>query len=268
MQYLSAIPSPPLQFLVKQYWGMENCFSAGKAHVERIIPTGLPVLYFYLNHRPLILQSKKRLTSTAYLCGQYNRFYDLQVAGHLHLFAVVFQPYAMPLFFNLPAFDFFNHQIPLKEALPEIGAELSNKIEEASTFHQRVFVLECFFLRQLKKYSSFDYLPRLQDSLNQLNREAVSTSQLAENACLSRKQYERVFQKFIGLPPRQFIKVLRLQKALWHKKMAPCENLSSIAVSSGYFDQSHMVREFKSLTGMTPKHYFSNCEPHADYFMN
>lgn len=269
MQHLSAIPSAPLRFLVKHYWGMDNCFSASTQHVERIIPTGLPVLYFYLNDKPRIFQSRQQLKSPAYLCGQYNQFFDLQVNGNFTLFAVVLQPYALPVIFNLPAIELFNYQIPLQDLLPKLDQEITSKIGEAADFYQRVSIIENFILEKSGKNTSLTYLPRLQKSLCSLERETMlNTSQLAENACLSRKQFERMFQHFVGLPPRQFIKVLRLQKVLWLKHNSPAANLTQIALKSGYFDQAHMTRDFKGMTGLTPIKYFSICKPYADFFMS
>jgi len=269
MQYLLARPSSPLQFFVKQYWAMENCFSAG-VHLERIIPTGLPVLYFYLSDKPVLIQanSQDHLKHHAYLCGQYNQFFDLQVTGNMHLFAVVFQPYALSMIFGIPSTELVNDQISLQEIYPQLGHELSSKIGDAISFAERVDIIETFIFKQLKKKPEHTHMARLRSSINIISQENYfNSAQLAANACLSRKQFERVFRQFIGLPPHKFIRVLRLQKSLLQKQLFPGANLTRVAIEAGYFDQSHMIREFKNLTGMTPKKYFSVCIPHSDFFM-
>lgn len=248
---------------------MENCFSAG-AHVERIIPTGLPVLYFYLSEKPVLklANSKKQLNNNTYLCGQYNHFFDLQVTGKMDLFAVVFQPYALSMIFGIPSPDFINNQISLQDIYPLLDHELSDKIANAITFAERVDIIETFIFQQLRKIPEHAHLARLRSSINFIARENhYNTNQLAGNACLSKKQFERIFRQFIGLPPHKFIQVLRLQKALLQKQLLPAAHLTRIAMEAGYFDQSHMNREFKNLTGMTPKKYFSAGTPHSDFFM-
>lgn len=42
--------------------------------------------------------------------------------------------------------------------------------------------------------------------------------------------------------------------------------LTELAYTSGYYDQSHMINDYKLLSGKTPTQYFSECEPYSDYF--
>ena len=44
------------------------------------------------------------------------------------------------------------------------------------------------------------------------------------------------------------------------------KSLTTLAYDCGYYDQSHMINEFKMMSGMTPKQYFAMCEPTSDYF--
>jgi AraC-like DNA-binding protein len=43
-------------------------------------------------------------------------------------------------------------------------------------------------------------------------------------------------------------------------------NLTELAYTCGYYDQSHMINDYKLLSGKTPAQYFSECEPYSDYF--
>jgi len=62
------------------------------------------------------------------------------------------------------------------------------------------------------------------------------------------------------------MKVVRFQSALHHKSQHPDLSLTNLALDCGYFDQSHMIRDFKQLSGMRPSQYFSDCQPVSDYF--
>jgi AraC-like DNA-binding protein len=85
-------------------------------------------------------------------------------------------------------------------------------------------------------------------------------------ACISRKQFERVFAAKIGATPKQYLKVVRLQQALQLKSIDRNRNLTQLAYDCGYYDQSHFINEFKQQTGYTPKQYFDNNESYSDFF--
>jgi AraC-like DNA-binding protein len=59
---------------------------------------------------------------------------------------------------------------------------------------------------------------------------------------------------------------VRFQNALFERSQNARMSLTSLAYACGYYDQSHMVHDFKVLTGMTPKHFFEDCPPYSDYF--
>ena len=44
-------------------------------------------------------------------------------------------------------------------------------------------------------------------------------------------------------------------------------SLTELAYDCGYYDQSHMINDFKLLTGMSPRQYFSDCDAYSDYFL-
>lgn len=66
------------------------------------------------------------------------------------------------------------------------------------------------------------------------------------------RQLERIFECQVGLSPKLFARVARLRLALELSARTTVPDWSSIAVDAGYFDQSHLIRDFRSLTGETP----------------
>lgn len=61
MNYNISKPSGFLSQYVKQYWSLENCISAGKEHIQRVVPSGLFELVFYINDKPETTDEKKQL---------------------------------------------------------------------------------------------------------------------------------------------------------------------------------------------------------------
>jgi AraC-like DNA-binding protein len=268
MLFQTAFPTPALAPFIKKYWALENCLPAGEKHFQRIVPSGLPELIFYFGERPHITGSEKSIPENACVSGQQTRFYDLQVSGNLSLFSILFQPHGAAQIFNVPINQLFEQNVPLVFIVNHEATDLEAKLQETSTFQQKVAVAEKFLLTRLKNnYKHYEF-NRINFCLSEINRTKglVSTEQLSELTCLSRKQFERNFAAFVGMSPRQFLKTVRFQHALHTRFKQQSLSLTQLAFDCGYYDQSHMINDFKKLSGYTPGEYFACCEPYSDYF--
>lgn len=77
---------------------------------------------------------------------------------------------------------------------------------------------------------------------------------------------QRIFHEYIGLNPKEFMRVVRFHKALFILQNDPSMNFTRLTYECGYYDQSHLIREFKQFAGYTPREYMAACSPHSDYF--
>ena len=81
-------------------------------------------------------------------------------------------------------------------------------------------------------------------------RGMVGVAGVAAASMVSTRHLERAFQEQVGVSPKMFGRLLRLEYAL--ELMGQESNLAEVALACGYFDQSHMVRDFRAMTGTTP----------------
>ena len=266
------IESPSSLFtpFVKTYWGLEHQVPRGGDYVHRIVPSGLSELLFYLGDLPESLDAGKAITEHSLLSGQQKEYYDIRISGTLSLFSIIFQPHGLMVFFDIPPNELFNRNIPLKYILKHAVGELETALQEAPTFARRIEVAESFLLKRLEKSRKKYEFERIRCSIELINRSqgAIGIDKLADHLCLSRKQFERIFKEHVGSSPGQFLKTVRFQRAVHEKSRDRDLNLTELSYLSGYYDQSHMVSEFRKLAGMTPGQYFAYCDPYSDYFQS
>jgi AraC-like DNA-binding protein len=268
MQYKITKPSPQLTPFIKQYWSMNLQMKECEKHAHRIVPSGLFELIFYFNDIPETSDKTKNITSNINITGQLNGFHDIIVKGNISLFSVYFQPYGLSLMLNIPLREIFNHSVPLADLLKGKVAGLEDKMYEASDHNACVQVIEAYIWNLIRENSKNYHQQRIKHVVENISKWGVQTDidSLASDAFLSRRQFDRSFANIIGTSPKQFIRIVRFQKAIHLKAQNSGNSLTEIAAHAGYFDQAHMINEFKLLSGYTPSEFFSNCDAYSDYF--
>lgn len=93
--------------------------------------------------------------------------------------------------------------------------------------------------------------------LLQQQKGSASIGQLASNSHLSIRQLERNFIKEIGVSPKTYARMLRFQQLLQHRRTAPHQKWAALAYDNHYFDQMHLIKEFKQFLGTTPSAFVS-----------
>jgi AraC-like DNA-binding protein len=93
---------------------------------------------------------------------------------------------------------------------------------------------------------------------------SISIANLARDCHLSPKQFERKFRDFSGFSPRAFARLARFNAVI---KNVPQKStsLTSMAMTCGYYDQSHFIRDFRDYSGYSPKEYFGQTTNQPDY---
>lgn len=268
MDYNIAKPSEFLSQYVKQYWSLENCIPAGQEHIQRIVPSGLFELIIYLEDKPNTTDQQKSIGDNIIITGQLKSYHTLKVRGKLSLFAIYFLPHGLSMFLDLPMKELFNQSVPLKFIMKDTGDKLEDELSSAETFEKKIEMAEHFLIAQIQKNEKKYKYDRIRHTVNLINQAKgiLKIEDLASESFLSRKQFERTFSDFIGTSPKQFLKIVRFQNAIYEKSRNSDLNMTEIAHKCGYFDQAHMINDFKTLSGITPKNYFESEGVFSDYF--
>jgi transcriptional regulator GlxA family with amidase domain len=118
-------------------------------------------------------------------------------------------------------------------------------------------LIEAWLLQRLALGKDADRL--VWDSLALIRRGIPSMDTLSNSLNMSQRQIERLYQLQVGLSPKYYSRLLRIdtaRKALKH----PAQSLTDLGLSLGFYDQSHFIREFKTVIGMTPRAYVEHSQ--------
>ncbi|WP_460995487.1 helix-turn-helix domain-containing protein [Spirosoma harenae] len=86
-------------------------------------------------------------------------------------------------------------------------------------------------------------------------KQPISLDRLADQSCLSVRQFIRKFDERMGVSPKTFDRIIRFDKALRLKNKYPALDWLSIALACGYFDYQHLAKDYKEFTHLTPASY-------------
>lgn len=115
----------------------------------------------------------------------------------------------------------------------------------------------CVFYDSNQQPSSLSRYAKLNPVLDYISRhytENLSINALAKAANMSLTHFRRVFCTLLGIAPVKYISRLRLNEA--RKRLENTDDtITDIAVSTGFWDQSHFVKSFKQTFGETPNSY-------------
>jgi len=179
--------------------------------------------------------------------------YLLQVPNQIMVFVNLF-PGSLHRFIHLPMHEIRNQPTEAVNCFGNEIKRINEQLVDTDSAQEMIELIEKFLIGKLSKVK--DALPIDQVFKLLINSpEQHSIDQLADLACVSFRQFERQFLTRIGTTPTMFIRQARFGKAYRLKHTHPKLSWTSIAYECGYFDQMHLIREFKLFTDFTPKSF-------------
>jgi AraC-like DNA-binding protein len=224
--YREILPSPALRAWVECFWTLED---AATNDVTRVLPDGCADLVFDLS------------AGDADVVGTMTRALVLPPGLDSHFLGVRFRPGRAAAFLRIPLAEITDARVPLGDIWK--GWSDAPSIER----------LERELLRRLDP----DRDPRVDAAVAQIVQSGVTArvNDLATEIGISRQHLARQFQHHVGVSPKTFARVMRFRRLL---ESAPAD-WADAAIAHGYYDQSHLIAEFRELAGTTPSAFhFSN----------
>ena len=252
-------PHPSLRSWVSHYWELEGYFEPSQPRsLQRLLP-GINTAIIFQLAAPVDFRRPDGTWESrpqAFAEGHFHKPFNLRFMGAFRLVGISFAPGKMHNFLGDSQAQINNRFVDLSDILGQAGCLLIERVHSASTFEKIAAEFDEFLLANLANADAPD--ERGLDRAVRLawtRPLAASVTFLAEVACLSPRQLERRFQDALGMSPKYFCRVARFDHFVKRWNVGSEERLISLAHDCGYFDQSHLNRDFKWFTGETPTGY-------------
>jgi transcriptional regulator GlxA family with amidase domain len=167
------------------------------------------------------------------------------------------QPGALHRLTGIPFREMVNTDIDAETVFSAEIRRVNERLNNSDSYQEMIAVIEHFFFRQVdrirKKMSPVDHALHLMSVSN----EDQSVDAIARMSYLSPRQLERKFIESIGVGPKTFSRICRFNRSYWLRFADPLADWYDIAISCGYTDYQHMVKDYKSFAFATPSRFFS-----------
>ena len=248
-------PHPALLEFIDSVFVLDIDFRAGTgpSPIYPFVPTHNRFLCFYLQDQVRVkkLVGDFATRARSIIIGPQLTPVTLDLGQRHQAVIVNLKPAGMYRLLGVPMAELVDCDYDARLVMGREIDELLDRLHEGHSPAQRNDTMQRYLLGKLGQLR-----PVLPFDLAMLRQVRASGNlpieQVAAEACLSVRQFERLSYERLGLPPKVYSRMIRFSHAYKHKESAPHTSWTAIAHRCGYFDQMHFIRDFKFFAGYAP----------------
>lgn len=227
MFFEPAINKHKLHAFVKEIFLLENQQVGMPPERLSFYADGFPGLVFLQTETPVYQLPKGKLLSSLFLYGQTIHPLELEMTGAYQMLAFQLQPYAVRVLFGVNPKELNDDCFDLS---PDHSDTLHH-LRQSSTTTERVEILAKMIAEKTEQIA-FEKSSQIQMAIGiVLSRGGkISIRALAQELHLSERTLQRLFMEYIGLPPKQFTKIVQFQQAFNQISDETFDKLSEIVL--------------------------------------
>jgi AraC-like DNA-binding protein len=247
-------PAPPLDRFIERIWYWEG--EPPLHGKDRIMPDGGGSLIINMaedevrNYSGSNDDQLERYPG-AVLVGAYSRYSVIDAEEQKAVIGITFRPGGTWPFFDPAADELQNSHVSIADLWGSNGRTFRERILDVPSPQARLARVEQELLRQAIR--PLQRRPEVEFALERLAspQDAISIERLGERCGLSTRRLQRLFAIEVGLTPKLYARIQRFQR-MFGRLSEPRLEWSELAQTCGYFDQSHLIRDCKLISGFTP----------------
>jgi len=256
MRYQEYKPPIELAAWIKLFWVFES--RSNDPVPETIVADGFPelIIHFRSPFAEVHRAGQFLKQPAAVACGQLTRPLVLHSSLDAGMVGIRFQPSGMAPFLSTSMQSLTDARVPAENLFVDID-QLIEEIEESPNDAQRIAACNRFLIRSIDLDRENFCVRRALERI-MLTRGRVSVESLATLMGTSRRSLELAFQREVGTSPKMYCRITRFRHLFDTVSNGPLVNWVQIALDSGFFDQSHLIRDFRRFAGNSPTSFLAD----------
>jgi len=249
MKYQQFKPTGAAARIVESYWLLEDC-SPGNT-IQRIIPDGRPeIILNFSNPFESFSDGVWKPQDECFFVGQITAPLLLRPRGPARMLGIDFRPHGAARLLGVPMCKLTGAAVALEDLSRRQFRDLE-RVRDFSSPAEAAAALDAA-LRALAERGPVDNDP-VSYAVGELERSGglISIRDVAHRVGWSPRQLQRRFNDQVGISPKLFGRMQRFQ-TVFAALQSGASDWVTAAVRCGYYDQAHLIRDFRELSGKTP----------------
>ncbi|MFC0334104.1 helix-turn-helix domain-containing protein [Paenibacillus sepulcri] len=196
----------------------------------------------------LVSGGHTRPLAPAGLTGLHKETRIFQTTAHLSSVLVYFKPEALFRMRNYSSREIANQSV----GLTDLGGSMSDweRLMQAPMEPRELLCSVEAMVWEWCRVLEIDTWANWAVERIRASHGLIRIEEIAEESTVSRRQFERRFVERVGVPPKSFAQIVKFQHVL--QSMGTAETLTNLAHDAGYFDQSHLIKHIRGMSGLSP----------------
>lgn len=258
MIFQTHIPGSPLDRFVEQfiyYKGLKR-----ESTIDRFLPDGNCEIIIDLNDQPQFIYDNETLKEiqachNVWASGVRTEPISIPSGNESEMFVIAFKRGMAFPFFPMPLNEIADLVVDADLIWGNEFAFLRELIFQHRNLPKKFEVVEEHLLRKIRERSTADLCVEFAVSEIVAKPDQVTFKELTSKIGYSQKHFISLFKRQVGVSPKNYLKIMRFQKAVNEVELAREVDWTSISIDCGFYDQAHFINDFKVFSGFTPAAY-------------
>ncbi len=255
--YQEYLPSADLQDIVECTWTFVRAATPFRNSLYRILPDGRVdiILAVYGKGNEIDWHNSRRLfeASRLLVVGPYSAPLEVSMADRPITFGIRFKPGRAFTLLGKKVHEIFNQTLPVEDF--SWASRLLRRLSPPNRYRSQDNPI--FYLENILRSAHRSGPPEDDPVAYVVDEIMAQSGQLSIEASakmvgLSPRQFRRRFESAVGLNPKLFARIIRFQHVLSLSKTCDRKDWASLAIDAGYYDQAHMINDYKAFYGFSP----------------
>jgi len=245
-------PSISLQPYIQCYWQIQSELALATPSTELMHPDG--GMGIILNFGDPLIYDGEEINTIGFMDGIHTKTRQLSMTGHIDAIGIRFNPGGASHFLSIPLFEIQNSNIDLNDLAQSQLLELCHEEKERNPEGDILNFIDNFLLGIRNTPLRSDVLIQTVIDRIKINQGNALIAETIQDIGKSHRQIERLFKRCVGMTPKKYARIIRVENARKQLKNKSC-SYTEVGEFAGFYDQAHFIKEFKSIIGLSPTDY-------------
>ena len=240
MRHARRSPADDLSHWIAHYWMIRWDLRGCEPHLAESLPH--PNVHVIFE------------ASGAVVAGVQTHMFSRVLEGQSQVFGIKFRPGGFRPFLQFPTSEIADRTVPASTIFGNVDA-LQALVLSSCEEDEKVDAANAFFHARIPKQD--DTITLAGQIVERIleDRDIKTVDDLVRISGIGKRSLQRIFNEYVGVSPKWVIRRYRLHELIERSNSGEVADWSQLALELGYFDQAHLINDFRSITGYSPTEY-------------